>query len=403
MRSTDALPRRNNGRNAAASSFSTGSSVGVQKERNFRFFDNRQKYLLFVHTCSEKRVIARRVSHELANIHPRPPALRIFDAGVGDGTVLTRVMRSMHGRFPHMPFYVAGKEISLEDARLTLDKMPDRFTDHPATVFVLTNMYYSEAPWLTVKSHAVASRLIWHEVQLKGSTATEFEEQISELQPFLDENWRAGASPKTGNPVYERPIVLVIYRSDHRFVLDRVIPQPGRAQANFDLIVASQPYRARTSAEFKAAKVISPLSRALGPAGRLIAIHSCGNDPGMEVIQNVWPDDNPFVSNRHDIMRAVKKDLSSAAREFNLNAQNDERSIFRYQLETLPNEVSGPIGTSTMFAAWNAAVYVAQIDDERLAEVARDGRYITATNDVLHKHSGLWFNDESYVISRHRD
>ena len=377
--------------------------AGVQKERNFRFFDNRQKYLLFVHTCSEKKVIARRVSHELANIHPRPPALRIFDAGVGDGTVLTRVMRSMHGRFPHMPFYVAGKEISLEDARLTLDKMPDRFTDHPATVFVLTNMYYSEAPWLTVKSHAVASRLIWHEVQLKGSTATEFEEQISELQPFLDENWRAGASPKTGNPVYERPIVLVIYRSDHRFVLDRVIPQPGRAQANFDLIVASQPYRARTSAEFKAAKVISPLSRALGPAGRLIAIHSCGNDPGMEVIQNVWPDDNPFVSNRHDIMRAVKKDLSSAAREFNLNAQNDERSIFRYQLETLPNEVSGPIGTSTMFAAWNAAVYVAQIDDERLAEVARDGRYITATNDVLHKHSGLWFNDESYVISRHRD
>jgi len=403
MRSTDTLPRPHNGRNAAASSFSAGSSAGVQKERNFRFFDNRQKYLLFVHTCSEKRVIARRVSHELANIHPRPPALRIFDAGVGDGTVLTRVMRSMHGRFPHMPFYVAGKEISLEDARLTLDKMPDRFTDHPATVFVLTNMYYSEAPWLTVKSHAVASRLIWHEVQLKGSTATEFEEQISELQPFLDENWRAGASPKTGNPVYERPIVLVIYRSDHRFVLDRVIPQPGRAQANFDLIVASQPYRARTSAEFKAAKVISPLSRALGPAGRLIAIHSCGNDPGMEVIQNVWPDDNPFVSNRHDIMRAVKKDLSSAAREFNLNGQNDERSIFRYQLETLPNEVSGPIGTSTMFAAWNAAVYVAQIDDERLAEVARDGRYITATNDVLHKHSGLWFNDESYVISRHRD
>src|SRR5215468_5535033 len=29
--------------------------------RNFRFFDNRQKYLLFVNTCSEKTVIARRV------------------------------------------------------------------------------------------------------------------------------------------------------------------------------------------------------------------------------------------------------------------------------------------------------------------------------------------------------
>ena len=101
---------------------------------NFRFFENRQKYLLFVHTCSEKRVIAERVALEFGSIHPRPPALRVFDAGVGDGTVLARVMRSMHGRFPHMPFYVAGKELSLEDVRLTLDKVPDRLFEHPATV-----------------------------------------------------------------------------------------------------------------------------------------------------------------------------------------------------------------------------------------------------------------------------
>ena len=49
---------------------------------NFRFFENRQKYLLFVHTCSEKRVVAGRVALELASIHPSPPALRVFDAGV---------------------------------------------------------------------------------------------------------------------------------------------------------------------------------------------------------------------------------------------------------------------------------------------------------------------------------
>ena len=135
---------------------------------NFRFFENRQKYLLFVHTCSEKRVIAERVALELSSIHPRPPALRVFDAGVGDGTVLARVMRSMHGRFPHMPFYVAGKELSLEDVRLTLDKVPDRLFEHPATVFVLTNMYYAEAPWLTPASPAAAAGMIWHEVALRG-------------------------------------------------------------------------------------------------------------------------------------------------------------------------------------------------------------------------------------------
>ena len=36
-------------------------------QRNFRFFDNRQKYLLFVNTCSEKWVVASRVGLELAN------------------------------------------------------------------------------------------------------------------------------------------------------------------------------------------------------------------------------------------------------------------------------------------------------------------------------------------------
>ena len=77
-------------------------------------------------------MVADRVSMELANIHPRPPAVRMFDAGVGDGTVLARVMRSMHGRFPTMPFYVVGKEISLEDVRLALEKLPDRFCEHPA-------------------------------------------------------------------------------------------------------------------------------------------------------------------------------------------------------------------------------------------------------------------------------
>ena len=75
-------------------------------QRNFRFFDNRQKYLLFVNTCSEKWEVAHRVSEELAHLHPRPPAVRVFDAGVGDGSVLTRVMRAMHDRFAHMPFYV---------------------------------------------------------------------------------------------------------------------------------------------------------------------------------------------------------------------------------------------------------------------------------------------------------
>ena len=55
---------------------------------------------------------------------PEPPALRLFDAGVGDGTVLAHLLSAMHAEFPTVPFYVVGKEISLEDARLTLVRGP---------------------------------------------------------------------------------------------------------------------------------------------------------------------------------------------------------------------------------------------------------------------------------------
>jgi hypothetical protein len=65
--------------------------------------------------------------------------------------------------------------------------------------------------------------------------------------------------------------------------------------------------------------------------------------------------------------------------------------------------LSGTIGTSTVFAAWNAAIYVAQVEDQRLTEVVRAQSYLEATQAILHKYGGLWFNDESYVISRHRD
>jgi hypothetical protein len=72
-------------------------------------------------------------------------------------------------------------------------------------------------------------------------------------------------------------------------------------------------------------------------------------------------------------------------------------------MHTLPTEIGESIGTSTLFAAWNAAIYVGQIEDERLEPVISSGEYLDATADVLHKHNGIWFNDETFVVSRKRD
>jgi SAM-dependent methyltransferase len=323
----------------------------IEAKNNFRFYDNRQKYLLFVSTCSEKWVVAQRVGMELGNIHPRPPAVRIFDAGVGDGTVLARVMRAMHQRYPTMPFYIVGKEVSLEDVRLALDRMPDRFFEHPSAVLVMTNLYYSEAPWLTPKSVSAATSLVWREVALTGSTSSEFEQQITELQPFLNENWKATVNKTSGNPGYAKPVVLVLYREDHKFLLNQVVPHRGVTRADYDLVIASQPYRARASVEFKAAKVLAPLARSLAPGGRLIAIQSHGRDPGLEIVQRLWPGENPFLTDRHQLLKATRAELGADGRDLNFNAYADNRSLFRYEMHTLPEEISDAIGTSILLAA----------------------------------------------------
>ena len=164
----------------------------------FRFFDNRQKYLAFVNTCNEKAVIAGRVAQELRHLQPIPPALRIFDAGMGDATVLSRLMRSVHRYFPTVPLVTVAKEISLEDVRLGLEKMPDRFYEHPHTVLVITNLTYVDAPKLVPSNPEQVQELNWQVVRLTGKSSYDYDEQIQSLAPMLVARLADEAEPEDG-------------------------------------------------------------------------------------------------------------------------------------------------------------------------------------------------------------
>jgi SAM-dependent methyltransferase len=369
----------------------------------FRFFDNREKYLLFVTTCSEKRAIAERIGAELGALAPKPPALRLFDAGAGDGTVLMRVLRDLHRRHPTMPIQVVAKEISLEDVRLCLEKLPDRLAEHPALVVTFTNMLYAEAPSLAPGRPGPAAALNWWEAPLEGQSAHDFDLQIAELQGLLTEGWQVRANERTGNPVYVAPSVLTVYRADQRFVLDRTLPQRGAPAEGYDLVLASQPYRARQTATSKARNVLAPLARALRPGGRMVVVQSTGHDPGMEIIRRIWPDEDPFRTPRHVLIQALREALADDPLGLLYEGGADDRALFRFHLHALPSELGESIGTSTLLAAWNAAIYVAQIEDARLSEAMSSGAWLEATREVLRKYGELWFLDESFVVSRPRD
>lgn len=373
-------------------------TIDLREVKAFRFYDNREKYLLFVNTCSEKPAIAERVGLELDYVEPAPPALRVFDAGMGDATVLALVMSHIHCRFPTVPVLIVAKEISFEDVRLSLSKMADRFVEHPHTVLVVTNMSYSEAPTLQPgPGQAPVKR--W-DITLQGQTSYEFSRQIRALQSILAEGWQTAPSSKTGNPLYVHPSVLVIYRADQQFVLSSIIPPHGRVRADYDLIICAQPYRSRSSAEVKVKFVLAPLARSLAPGGRMVVVQSTGYDPGMEIIRQIWPEEEPFRTPRHDLIQKMKETLDGETLALSYSGLSDDDALFKYHLHALPGEIDNSIGTSTLLAAWNAAIYVAQISDAQLEPVLYSGQYLEATRKVLKRHGGLWFLDESFVISR---
>jgi hypothetical protein len=392
------------------------ASSGTAKHAHgepFRFFDNREKYLMFVTTTSEKAMVSQRIGSELPLLEPVPPAMRMFDAGTGNGVVLANVLRHLHKVMPTVPMVVVGKEFSMEDARLTLSTFAGRFAEHPETVFVLTNMAYSEAPGLFPRSSEGQADLQWWDVPLDGTTGYEFGTQISELEHLLEAGWQTKTSEKTGNQVYAKPSVIVLYRKDRAFALHDVIPRKvGAPQpTGYDLVLCAQPWRSRTDAAAKVRAVLAPCARALNPKGRLVVIQSTGHDPGMEIIRRIWPGDEPFATPRVQLMHELERQLGDPQPgdaqhgepvSVHFEHHDDAGALFTYHLHAMPNEVSNRISMSTSLAAWNAAVYVAQIDDVRVAEAMEQLDYLAVTNEVVRKHGGLWFQDESFVVVRNR-
>jgi hypothetical protein len=179
-----------------------------------------------------------------------------------------------------------------------------------------------------------------------------------------------------------------------------VKPSHDEGRADYDLVLISQPWRARMDAEFKVSKVLEPMVKALAPGGRALVAQSSGNDPAMELVRQVWPNEDPFKVTRHELIEVLKEHLGDRLSDYQFHATSDSQSVLSYRMHTLPDDIQSNIGTSTLFAAWNAAVYVAQIENDRLEEALTVGEYLAHTERILKKFGGLWFNDEVFVVSR---
>ena len=258
---------------------------------------------------------------------------------------------------------------------------------------------------LTKKGKAQFTAKNWIEMPLKGNTAIDFERQIEVYIRQLEEKqiWDVKHTA-AGNPVPRSASVLVLYREDQRFSLDNILPRQnaGVGQSNnalkYDLVIASQPFRSRASAESKCKNVLMPMLGSLKRNGRLCVIQSTGHDPGMEIVRNAWPEEVPFATPGHvlqaELIHQMKEKGTFKEKDFKWLGTDQ----FKFELHSLPDEAAESLGTSAEFAAWNAACYVAQIEDTRSDQLVLNGTFQSCVHNVLNKYGNLWFTNEAFVV-----
>jgi len=278
--------------------------------------------------------------------------------------------------------------------------MADRFLEHPLTVLVVTNMYFDDATSLSTKSIQASMSLNWQEVPLTGTTAFDFQKQISALYPQIAKDWMI-VSGDRGQPLYERPNVLVLYREDQKFLLNDVIPRPGYEDRQYDFIIAPHLYRHSATIDFKINKILNPLASSLAPGGRMLVIQSYGQDPAHDVVKQIWEDEASSFVRREDIISELRAAMGESKKNYTFTGATDKTSLFRFDMHTLPIDPHYHLGTSTLLTAWNDVVYVCQVPDEKVNAVMAENRdFLNVTADVIIEYGGLWFINESFIIKR---
>ena len=372
----------------------------VRTPGSFVLHEQKQRSHVFAATTNESWVNGDIIAEDIVKLAAKKKRLRLFFSPMDSGVTVARALRAIHAHFPDLPVLLVIKGWGLEDLRNTMGRMVDRISEHPKTVLVLTNLYTREAVTLSKTAKEGPDDLIWRDVSLTGANSYDFQKQTAELFPILANEWTVRQG-EDDFPVYARPSVVTIYREDQREALDHLIPREGQSDLEFDYCFLNHPFLHSHTMKFRIDYILQPVVRHLAVGGQIKVVQSFGSDPAHEIVRKVWPDEKIENISRHDIMSALKKALGGDLKELSFQGMTDARSLFRFDMHTLPVITDADGATLLLQSAWGNAVFFTQMNEDMAEKAMREGRNcLDVTHDVLKQHGGLWFVNESFSILR---
>ncbi len=363
-----------------------------------RFFDDRLKYLSFIQNTGEKKAISEKIYPYIAGLSQNKSYLRILDAGTGDGTIKSNVIKSFHKYHPYTSLLITGKEISYEDLKNTLEKMPDRFAEHPNLLVTMTNVKFSELGLVESSTKIKDKKIKQFNLMLDSDNSFDFNSQISGtlLGNFIKKNWGIEIDNK-GRTSYSNPCIIRIYRKDNEKYLKTFLKNDYKNN-NYDLIIASQAYRAAASVKVKVNNVIGPLMRLLNKSGRLLVTHSSGGDSIQKVLKMAFKDKEAFPNNAKDIIEYLKNNPFG---ENNIYSFSKPISYY-FKFKKAPDQTVTELFGHNTDAKWANILYVGQIPEKDIQTLEKNQRMHNKIRRTIDASGAIQFKNELFSITKKR-
>ena len=363
-----------------------------------RFFDDRLKYLSFIQNTGEKKAISEKIYSHIAGLSQNKSYLRVLDAGTGDGTIFSNIVKSFHKHHPYTSLLITGKEVSYEDLKNTLEKMPDRFVEHPNLLITMSNVKFSELGSIESSNKIKDKRVKKINLVLKSDNSFDFNSQISgaKLGNFIKKNWGIEIDNK-GRTSYSSPCIIRIYREDNEKHLKQFLSNDYKNN-KYDFIVASQAYRAASSAKVKVNNVIGPLMRLLNKSGKLIVTHSCGGESVQKILKLAFKDKEAFPNNAKDIIEHLKDNPFG---ENNIYKFLNPISYY-FKFKKSPDKTVTELFGHNTDAKWANILYVGQIPEKDILNIEANQRLYNKVKKAINTAGKIQFKNEIFSIVRQR-
>ncbi|MDC1183832.1 hypothetical protein N8150_01375 [Gammaproteobacteria bacterium] len=359
-----------------------------------RFFDDRLKYLSFIQNTGEKRAISKELYPHIASLPQNKTYLRILDAGTGDGTIKSNLIKSFHKYHPYTSLLITGKEISYEDLKNTLEKMPDRFVEHPNLMVTMTNVKFSELGHIENSKKMNGKNIKKITLVLKNDNSFDFNDQISNLGNFIKKYWGIEIDSKSRTS-YSNPCLIRIYREDHKRYLEPFIDK-DYDNNNYDLIVASQAYRAISNAKTKVSNVIAPLMRLLNKSGKLLITHSCGDDSVEKILRIAWKDKDPFPTKGKEIIQHLNDHPVGENSRYTYSKPKS----YSFKFKRTPDQTVSELFGHGIDAKLANILYVGQIPEKDIQAMEKNSTLLRKIHNAIAKEDKIFFRNELFSIKK---